>query len=51
MLQELQPHDMRLVVAALTQDGAPAGLLERRGVDSARQLVAKALSEVVDAAD
>lgn len=40
--QELQPHDLRIVVAALTADGAPEGLLERRGVENVKQLTARA---------
>lgn len=40
--QELAPQDLRLVLAALTADGAPQGLLERREVKDAKQLTARA---------
>lgn len=40
--QDLQPHDLRLVIAALTEGGAPEAVLERRGVKSSKHLTAQA---------
>lgn len=40
--QDLQPNDLRLVLAAITADGAPEALLERRGLQNGKQLAARA---------
>jgi ParB/RepB/Spo0J family partition protein len=40
--QDLQPNDLRLVVAAMTSGGAPEAVLERRGLETGKQLTARA---------
>lgn len=40
--QDLQPNDLRMVIAAITDGGVPEALLERRGYETPKQLISAA---------
>ena len=42
---DLQPADLSLALTARIQEGVPAGVLERRGVETAKQLERKVEEE------